>query len=102
MAYISTSHSVGDIVYAYDHDTDSVQRLRVVSLTAKSKDCQKYGGGSWDIEYQCQAAQCFAGDEAAVGFYDEDALHESAREAFPAIRPAAEPALPEVTETETA
>ena len=97
MAYISTSHSVGSIVYAYDEDTDSVRRLRVIAVTAKSTDAKRYDGGTWDVEYTCKPAQtCLSYDH---DFYSEKDLHDTPREAFPAITPEAAPIpTPEVLE----
>jgi hypothetical protein len=96
MAYISTNHSVGDIVFVYDHDTDSVQRLRVVGMSASSADATRFGGGEWEVLYMAKPAQ--ACEAASSRRYSDRDLHSSARDAFPEILPECAPAL----ETEAA
>ena len=89
MAYISTSHSVGDIVYAYDEDSDSVQRLRVIGLRALTEDATKYGSGQWRVHYVTVPAQ--AADDRTKREYLENSLHARPEGAFPDLLPEAAP-----------
>jgi len=90
MAYISTEHSVGDIVYAYDSGSDSVQRLRIVGMHASTADAGRWGGGEWSVSYVAEPAQ--AKEASLAGTYQGSRLHSTAREAFPAIPPQVAPA----------
>ena len=90
MAYISTEHSVGDIVYAYDSGSDSVQRLRIVGMHASTADAGKWGGGEWSVSYVAKPAQ--AKEAPLAGTYQGSRLHYSAANAFPAILPECAPA----------
>ena len=83
MAFISTSHSVGDIVYRHDARTDSVQRLRIASLTAKTVDATKYVSGQWVVHYICAPAQATELHDFIVATDDE--LFNSWSSAFPVL-----------------
>jgi len=89
MAYISTEHSVGDIVYAYDADSDTVQRLRIIGLRAFSESATRYGG-EWHVDYVARPARALNGHLSRQ--YAGSVLHYSAANAFPAITPEVAPA----------
>ena len=93
MAYISTSHSVGDIVFAYDDDNDSIQRLRIIGVQASSESVTRYGTGEWHVEYLARPAQA-AGPNLTRSYCGDD-LHSAPRSAFPDIAPEAAPATVE-------
>lgn len=86
MAYTSirTAHSVGDVVYFYDSESDTVQRGVVVGIEANST-----GTGyspKWTVMYR--VAHKFAAEKPQhPSLICEDDLKESARDAFPPIPP---------------
>jgi hypothetical protein len=94
MAHIITSHSVGNTAYVYDADSDSVRRVVITEVVARSRDESKYGGGEWSIAYMARA---LAEPDQAAAAYTEDELHDRAERAFPLIS-----ALAPVAETEAA
>lgn len=84
MHYISTKFDVGSIVYAYSQATDSVHRLKVVSIRATCKN----NIGDFDLSYAVQHHDG-RGEQLELS---EDDLHRSPRDAFPELPlPAAEP-----------
>ncbi|MCE2909397.1 MAG: hypothetical protein LW712_11195 [Burkholderiaceae bacterium] len=83
MAYITTNHGVGDIVYAYTPESDTVQRLRVTAVHAESCNADAYGRGDFSISYSVRRAMGEPSD--ATVKMAQDALHNSPRDAFPQL-----------------
>ena len=66
--YLSTKHHVGYEVYAYDADTDSVRRGKIVSIAVtQTKD-------STDTRYTLELKNAIESDESWTSF---DVFHEN-------------------------
>jgi hypothetical protein len=84
---IHTDHSVGDVVFFHDPETDAVHRGVVVSIEARSSE----GGYApkWTILYGIKHK--FATDPGPGSLISQECLKATARDAFP-------PEPPEVVE----
>ncbi len=90
MAYINTSHSVGNIVFFYDAASDSVRRLRVLAIVAKATESGY--APDWEVRYHAVTANATGtGIEASVLTYSDGELHSRPEYAFPEIVHVAEP-----------
>lgn len=80
MAYITTEHSVGATVYAYNPAADCVLRLIIVGIQAVSRD--RGYSPSFAVSYQVRQAN---DPDATTSLMDEDLLHSNASGAFPKL-----------------
>lgn len=91
MAYIDTSHSVGNLVFFYDAASDSVRRLRILAIVAKATE-KGYAPG-WEVRYHAAPADAKGTSiEASVLTYSDAELYSRPECAFPSIVEAVEPA----------
>lgn len=88
---IRTAHSVGDIVFFYDSETDTVQRGVVVGIEARNTT-PGYSP-EWDVVYSI--AHKFAADPPRhASIIGEKDVKANASDAFPPLA-LDEPAVPE-------
>lgn len=84
MAYISTAYSVGNIVFVYRPERDSVQRMRILSMHAK---CTAGSGLSsdWEVTYYAEPAMASRPSPVNTEEFSESQLYSRPEYAFPAI-----------------
>ena len=93
MAYtnLRTAHSVGDVVYIYDTDTDSVVRAVVTSICATTES--PGSEPQYQVNYTVRRKWAQKPDQPLDGWaLSGEFLHSDVQRAFPPVPPDAEPA----------